>query len=156
KPNPQTYRDSIFDPPGVPLDGGRILRNSRRIKEQTAMPDLTEQEKRDKRAETARENGRKSKGPITSKGKRRSAMNAMSHGLTANQNTVLSAESAKQYDEVLKAYIEDLRPMTKTELSIVQRIANLDWRLERAVMMETCVYNMNTAKHVDEILDRFI
>src|SRR5215475_3457048 len=119
------------------------------------MPQLTE-ERRAQMAETARENGRKSKGPISSKGKRRSSMNAMSHGLTANQNTVLSAESAKQYDEVLKAYIDDLRPMTKVELRLVQRIANLDWRLERAVMMETCVYNMNTAKHVDEILDRFI
>ena len=109
----------------------------------------------EKKAETARENGRKSKGPTSEAGKQRSSRNGIKHGLTANQNTLLSMESAEEYDEVLQSYIHDLRPHTKAELRIVQRIANIDWRLERVIMMETCLQNIELAMKCDKILARF-
>ena len=107
------------------------------------------------KADVARENGRKSKGPTSEEGKKRSSRNGIKHGLTANQNTLLSMESAEEYDEVYQAYVADLRPHTKAELRIVQRIANLDWRLERVVMMETCLQNIELAMKCDKILARF-
>ena len=112
-------------------------------------------ELKDRKAETARENGRKSKGPATPEGKKRSSRNGIKHGLSANQNTLLSMESAEEYDEVLQSYIDDFRPATKAELRIVQRIANLDWRLERITMMDTCLHNISAAAHCEKILSRF-
>ena len=116
---------------------------------------MSEKTNAEKKAETARENGRKSKGPTSEEGKKRSSRNGIKHGLTANQNTLLSMESAEEYDEVLQSYIHDLRPHTKAELRIVQRIANIDWRLERVVMMETCLHNISAAAHCQKILARF-
>jgi hypothetical protein len=107
------------------------------------------------KADIARENGRKSKGPTSPEGKRRSSRNGIKHGLSANQNTLLSMESAEEYDEVYRAYIQDLRPATKAELRIVQRIANIDWRMERVVMMETCLQNIELAMKCEKILARF-
>jgi len=37
----------------------------------------------------------------------------------------------------------------------VQRIANIDWRMERVVMMETCLQNMELAMKCEKILARF-
>jgi len=107
------------------------------------------------KAEIARENGRNSKGPISIEGKQRSSANGLRHGLTANQNTLLSMENAEEYDEVLQSFIEALRPGSKAELRIVQRIANIDWRLERLVMMETCLQNIDAAMNCEKILARF-
>ena len=107
------------------------------------------------KAEIARENGRQSKGPITEEGKQRSSRNGIRHGLSANQNTLLSMENPEEYDEVYQSYIKDLRPATKAELRIVQRIANIDWRMERVIMMETCLQNMELAMKCEKILARF-
>jgi len=61
----------------------------------------------------ARDNGRHSKGPITVEGKKKSSANGLRHGLPANQNTLLTAESAEEYNEVYESYIEALRPGPK-------------------------------------------
>jgi hypothetical protein len=37
----------------------------------------------------------------------------------------------------------------------VQRIANIDWCMERVVMMETCLQNMELAMKCEKILARF-
>jgi hypothetical protein len=113
---------------------------------------LTEKERR---AQQARINGRKSHGPISPEGKAKSSKNAIRHGLTANEHTLLAAELPDEYEEVRLAFIDDLRPATKAELRLVEKIANLDWRLERFVMMETCVLNMETGINADKIMERF-
>ena len=100
-------------------------------------------------------NGTKSSGPSSPEGKRRSSQNAILHGLTATEHTLLMTEDPTQYEEVCNAFIDDLRPATKAELRLVEKIANLDWRLERLVMMETCVLNMEVGVNADAILERF-
>jgi hypothetical protein len=44
---------------------------------------------------------------------------------------------APEYQEVLEAFIDDLRPETKAELRLVQKITNLDRRLERLAQLVT-------------------
>ncbi|HEY3742988.1 MAG TPA: hypothetical protein VGL53_24245 [Bryobacteraceae bacterium] len=111
--------------------------------------------KKEKRAMQARINGAKSKGPITPDGLAKSSKNAIRHGLTANEHTLLEAEFADEYEEVYNAFIADLRPATKAELRLVEKIANIDWRAERLVMMETCVLNLETDLNGMQILERF-
>ena len=115
----------------------------------------TDQEMKDKKAETARKNGALSKGPITPEGKDKSSANAIRHGLTASKHFLLATEFADEYEEVFQAFLADLHPATKAELRLVQKIANLDWRLERLVMMETCALNLETGTRCHEIAARF-
>ena len=107
------------------------------------------------KAEQARINGAKSKGPTSPEGKSKSSRNAIRHGLTANEHTLLESEFPEEYAEVRAAFIDDLRPATKAELRLVEKIANLDWRLERFVMMETALLNITADTNLKEITDHF-
>ncbi|HEY3739412.1 MAG TPA: hypothetical protein VGL53_06195 [Bryobacteraceae bacterium] len=103
----------------------------------------------------SRANGCKSCGPTTAAGKLRASKNAILHGLTCTEHTLLVTEDPAQYKEVCEAFIEDLRPGSKSELRLVEKIANLDWRLERMVMMETCVLNMEVGCSAEKIANSF-
>jgi hypothetical protein len=63
---------------------------------------------------SARANGRKSRGPGTKPGKQSSALNALTHGLTA-RTVVLFDESADEYQSQLQGYLDHFRPQTKPE-----------------------------------------
>jgi hypothetical protein len=114
-----------------------------------------QQAKRERKAEQARINGRKSKGPISATGKKNSSKNAIRHGLTANEHTLLTTEFPAEYHEVYTAFLQALRPACKAETRFVEKLANLDWRLERLVMMETCVLNMGADLGIADIAARF-
>ncbi|HEY3742802.1 MAG TPA: hypothetical protein VGL53_23310 [Bryobacteraceae bacterium] len=103
----------------------------------------------------SRANGCKSCGPTTAAGKLRASKNAILHGLTCTEHTLLVTEDPAQYKEVCDGFIEDLRPGSKSELRLVEKIANLDWRLERMVMMETCVLNMEVGCSAEKIANSF-
>ncbi len=105
--------------------------------------------------QASRRNGANSKGPVTQQGKRNSSQSAIRHGLTSSTHSCLSTEDPDQYKEVCEAFIEDLRPATKTELRLVEKLANLDWRLERLVMMETALLNMSADIHGEDICKEF-
>ena len=108
-----------------------------------------------KQAEASRQNGAKSKGPITETGKFHSSQSALRHGLTATKFTLLANEDPAQYQEVIQSFVADFQPATKAELRLVERIANLDWRMERFTLIETCLLNMTVAEHYDQIDQAF-
>ena len=106
-------------------------------------------------AEASRKNGAQSLGPISATGKQKSSKNSIRHGLTSTEHTLLADEDPIQYREVIDAFIENLRPADKAELRLVEKIGNLDWRIERLVMMETCILNMEVSLQADQIAARF-
>ena len=113
------------------------------------------QAKKERKAEQARINGAKSNGPTTPEGKHRSSRNAIRHGMTANEHTVLEGESLHEYNEVRSAFIQALKPANLAELRIVEKIANHDWRLERHIMLETSLLNMRADLQLDEIQKKY-
>ncbi len=87
------------------------------------------------RAEQARINGAKSKGPKTEAGKIASSRNAIKHGLTSS---ILSVrEDPEEFAATLAAWTSQLRPETEAERRLVRRIAIAEFRLERIVLIET-------------------
>ena len=106
-------------------------------------------------AEASRKNGAQSLGPISATGKQKSSKNSIRHGLTSTEHTLLADEDPIQYREVIDAFIENLRPADKAELRLVEKIGNLDWRIERLVMMETCILNMEVGINADQIAAKF-
>ena len=90
----------------------------------------TEEEKQ-RRAETARRNGAKSKGPVTPEGKYRSSMNAIATGGHTDLHKedlppfffLLSTDDRTSYIRSFKSLLRQFKPRSEFELSLVRRMA---------------------------------
>ncbi len=89
-----------------------------------------------RRIDAARANGAKSTGPRTPAGKAASALNAVTHGLTA-QTVVLNNESQDQYEAELDQYLAHFQPQGKPEWDLVHQLAAAHWRLCRYAAIES-------------------
>lgn len=98
--------------------------------------------------EANRRNALKSTGPRTEAGKETSRRNAVRHGLTAE--TVIGAmEDAQDYTAFEQAVTADYDAQSAVERELVLRLASLLWRLRRATMMETGLFELD-AQHLRE------
>jgi hypothetical protein len=96
--------------------------------------------------EANRRNALKSTGPRTEPGKQASRCNAVRHGLTAE--TVIGAlEDAEDYKSFEAAITADYDAQSAVERELVLRLASLLWRLRRATMMETGLFEIQ-AEHL--------
>ncbi|MEO6435152.1 MAG: hypothetical protein ABIP55_05265 [Tepidisphaeraceae bacterium] len=77
-----------------------------------------------------RRNASKSTGPRTPEGKKRSSGNAITHGLFCG-HVVLPGEDARLFLRLRNDFIRRLRPQDLLELSLVDRIAAAQWKLDR-------------------------
>src|SRR5580698_5412731 len=80
-----------------------------------------------KQIEASRKNGARSRGPITEAGKQNSARNSTRHGLLA-QTVVLDEESADRFLDLLTGYMDEHKPSTATQVSLVETMAAARWR----------------------------
>lgn len=87
-----------------------------------------------------RANARKSTGPRTRRGKRRSSMNGLRHGFFA-QHLVLRGENVREFARLRKRFMQDLRPTCATELLLVERIVSASWRLRRLQTIESVTHH---------------
>ncbi len=85
--------------------------------------------------QASRNNGRKSKGPITPDGKDTSKFNGLTHGLRSG-HAVLPGESAAEFNAELKGWGGDWQPAGHTAAVLVERAAVASWRLRRCVRAE--------------------
>ncbi len=77
----------------------------------------------------------KSTGPRTEEGKRKSALNAMRHGLTG-RTIVMPHEDMHAYHAFCNELFEDLAPETSLERQYAQTFCDTQWRLNRARSIE--------------------
>src|SRR5258708_30381595 len=93
------------------------------------------------RAETNRENAKKSTGPRTEAGKQRCSLNALRHGLTG-QTVVLPTDDLSAYQRHCKEFLDQYLPKNKMEVQLTQTIADLTWRLNRITAIEADLLTM--------------
>src|ERR1700693_3943277 len=86
---------------------------------------------------SSRENGRRSKGPITEEGKNISRFNAIAHGLAAKELVVIPGEPQHAFDEHLQCYRLRFRPLDSPEEDLVHNLAANRWRFARVQTLET-------------------
>ena len=79
----------------------------------------------------SRANGRKSRGPVTEEGKKRSSMNAFKHGKYARHCVVLYFEDREAYDQLRDNLIRRYAPADSAELNLVDELTALDWSIRR-------------------------
>ena len=90
------------------------------------------------RVEANRRNARRSTGPRTDAGKRRSSMNAVKHGVCSS-SPLLPNECPGTYQTFCEEVREDLRPRTAVERVLVEQITATIWRLRRVGDVERAV-----------------
>ncbi len=102
------------------------------------------------RAAVNRANSEKSTGPRTEAGKKRSAMNALRHGLTGH-TVVLPAEDLAAYQRHVQSFADEYQPKGPTENFLVQDLADTAWRLNRIPALETNLLSLGITEHTGAI-----
>ncbi len=88
-----------------------------------------------RRIDSSRANGAKSRGPITPEGKRKSSANSARHGLLS-QCIVLEDEVPERFHELLADLTREHNPQTETQLGLVETMAMARWRVMRLWAIE--------------------
>ena len=96
------------------------------------MPAVTSQ----KQIAANRRNAARSTGPRTEEGKAESRMNSLRHGLLAERVMVVEDGDLQDFIELQEHLLEELEPLGRLEEGLVDRIASLLWRLDRAAHIE--------------------
>jgi hypothetical protein len=84
----------------------------------------------ERKIQSSRANGAKSKGPITADGKKRSSANSRRHGLLSSA-IVLEGENLPDFLELLAGFERQFKPVTQNQKVTVERMAVAQWRLMR-------------------------
>jgi hypothetical protein len=104
-----------------------------------------------------RANAKKSTGPRTAAGKRRSSKNAVTHGMFCN-DTVLPGEDAELFETFRHAVLLQLSPQDIVELMLVDRIVIDQWKLRRLNAVEAMTHIASAHDRVkvmrDELAER--
>jgi hypothetical protein len=95
--------------------------------------------------EANRTNAQKSTGPRTPEGKEKAAQNALKHGLLA-KDAVVVGEDLDEFDLFRDQLGAELAPVGLVEARLVERIAGLIWRLQRAERFHTETFDVLYAK----------
>ncbi len=95
----------------------------------------------EKQVSANRRNAAKSTGPITQNGKLQSRRNAMRHGLTA-ATVVPAIEDSQEFERFEAAIRADYQPGSTIEHELVAKLASLLWRLRRATLIETNLFQL--------------
>ncbi len=91
------------------------------------------------------ENSTHSTGPRTTAGKKRVSLNAFRHGLTS-QTVLLPTEDATLYLNFTASYQTELKPKGVVETQLVQTLADIQWRLNRARSHEAAIFALGKAE----------
>jgi hypothetical protein len=100
---------------------------------------MPQQQISDAKLAANRANAQLSTGPTSSEGKAKSSLNAVKTGLTGRV-VVLSTEDAEAYRQHLDRLFTRLAPANEEEHTLVQFIADTEWRLLRINPLEASLY----------------
>jgi hypothetical protein len=92
----------------------------------------------------------KSTGPRSEEGKKRSALNAMRHGLTG-RTVVMPHEDMEAYKAFCNELFVDLAPETALERVYAQAFCDTQWRLNRARSIEDAMIALGHCEAAGEI-----
>lgn len=93
------------------------------------------------RAEISRQNGAKSRGAVSQRGKAISSQNATKHGLLSNKSPLLISENLTLFESILQGLTEDYQPQSTIENLLIQQAA-MGWlRLWRLWTVEAATIN---------------
>jgi hypothetical protein len=105
-------------------------------------------------ADIARENGAKSRGPVTPDGKARASLNSLRHGLTA-ETICLSNEASDRLKLTYQSYLDLIQPQNQIEDDLVQVLAVSKWQEQRSWAIETSLFNYQMDVQEEDLEKKF-
>jgi hypothetical protein len=96
-----------------------------------------------------RANAQKSSGARTEEGKAKSSLNAVKTGLTG-RTVLLPSDDAAIYQQHLNRHFTEFAPATDREKTLVQFIADTEWRLLRIAPLEAGILAVGRLKLADQ------
>ncbi len=116
-------------------------------------------EDKQRRAEASRQNGRKSKGPVSPAGKYRSSMNAITTGLHVELHkedlpsfyNLISTDDREDYLRGLQAHYRKFKPDSEVEQGYVRRMTSEMFSFDR----NTSLYTRAMQEELDTVLREF-
>ena len=90
--------------------------------------------------EANRRNAALSTGPRTEEGKAAAALNSLRHGLLARE-LLVKGESEEDFAAFARGVQARLAPVGELEVFVVNRVISAAWRLRRAVVVESGLFN---------------
>jgi hypothetical protein len=95
------------------------------------------------RIEISRANAHHSTGPKPGAGIQKSCVGAMRYTLGTEQLVVMPEEDRELYHLHLQTFRDDYQPQGATEEHLVQSLADLSWRLNRVIALETNILSLS-------------
>jgi len=99
-----------------------------------------------------RANAQKSTGPVTDEGKAKSSLNAVKTGLTG-RTVLLPTDDAVIYQQHLDRNFLEFSPGSDREHSLVQTIADAEWRLLRIHPLESSLWALGLREFAADFAD---
>ncbi len=93
----------------------------------------------ERKSETFRRNGAKSRGPTTADGLRNASQNSLKHGFTSRNMVLLACEDPAEFEQILREYRAMYQPATAAEQDLVDEMVAARWRIRRLWTIETCL-----------------
>ena len=107
------------------------------------------------RAERARVNGAKSKGPVTPEGKAASSQNAFQHGFCGSRVRIMQWESTEEFDYLRASYLQRFTPADQVELDRIEQMVDSVWRRRRLITIETTILDIEIAVGAEAVDAKF-
>ncbi len=107
-----------------------------------------------KRIDSSRANGAKSRGPVTPEGRARSRAARLTNGLTSGV-VVLSYESDEEYNALREEYLAHYQPQTRPQSDLVDHLVATRWRLNRVIALQTALMDLQMDRQRPEIDKEF-
>ncbi len=102
--------------------------------------------------EANRANSQLSTGPKSEVGRAKSSHNALKTGLTG-RTVLLPTDDVAAYNQHVERFFKDHKPATDAEKSLVQSIADTEWRLLRVPALESGIYAVGRRQLAQEFSD---
>jgi hypothetical protein len=99
-----------------------------------------------------RANAQLSTGPASPEGKAKSSLNAVKTALTG-RTVLLPSDDAAAYEQHVRDYDKEFKPMTTREYDLVQSIADSSWRLQRIPALEMAIYAQGRCQFATQFND---
>ena len=101
-----------------------------------------------------RRNAQLSTGPKTPEGKAAVRLNALKHGLTA-EDAAIFIEDKEEFNELLNGFLNQFHPEGPLETALVHQTVMAQWRLARCRRLETGLFNVGFADHEEQIKEEY-